>query len=56
MNKRHMYIADYDGLCMCYKHRRKWREGENFKLGRRPVYKLGGACKECVTLSNTIKN
>jgi hypothetical protein len=45
---RHLLIADMDGLCMCYKHGRKWLEGADFKKGRRPKYKLGGACKECV--------
>lgn len=46
-NNRSRYIEDNDGICMCYKHRRIWREGADFKLGRRPRVGPGGACKEC---------
>lgn len=44
---RSEYIEDNNGMCMCYKHRRIWREGADFKLGRRPRVGPGGACKEC---------
>jgi len=52
---RNIYIADIDGCCKCYKHNRIWLEGADFKLGRRPKYKLGGACKECVLLAEKAK-
>ena len=52
-NRRIDYIEDNHGMCMCYKHRRIWREGADFKLGRRPRIGPGGACKECV-LKTTI--
>lgn len=44
---RSRYIEDNHGMSMCYKHRRIWREGADFKLGRRPRVGPGGACKEC---------
>ena len=50
-SKRNLYIADINGLCKCYKHKKTWKEGAEFKKGRRPIYKLGGACKECVLLT-----
>lgn len=46
---RSRYIEDNNGICMCYKHRRIWREGADFKKGRRPCDRPGGACKECVS-------
>ena len=49
---RNSYIEDNHGICMCYKHRRVWREGADFKLGRRPRTGPGGACKECVLKTN----
>jgi hypothetical protein len=45
---RHLLIADMNGLCKCYKHGYLWREGADFKKGRRPKYGPGGACKKCV--------
>jgi len=47
IDRRADYIEDNHGICMCYKHRRIWREGADFKLGRRPRTGPGGACKEC---------
>jgi len=46
-SNRNRYIEDNHGTCMCYKHRRVWYEGAEFKKGRRPRTGPGGACKEC---------
>ncbi len=48
LNIREQYIEDNNGICMCFKHRRVWREGADFRRGRRPRIRLGGACRECV--------
>lgn len=48
LGSRNRYIEDNNGICMCYKHRRIWMQGADFKKGRRPYNKSGGACKECV--------